>query len=280
VPYAHQMDPMNLDYELHIATIGVKNAARIALEEQKSLKVSYKPHGQGPVTNVDTAVDHYLISHLRQYFPNDKIISEESYNEEDTPIAKGRVWFLDPIDGTRALVTGIDDFVIMVGLSIDGKARLGVIYQPTKDILWQGITNDRHWAQRINDKDILNLKAHTMPPDDQLTIVASISHNSKRQQAMINLLKPKHVLYKGSLGLKAMLVVQGDADLCVAWSKDINLWDTCAPTAIIKAAGAHICNIDNQELDFYGSIKHQKPIIIANKCLSKELYIAIKNLAA
>ena len=55
---------------------------------------------------------------------------------------------------------------------------------------------------------------------------------------MIEALKPKIVTYQSSIGLKAMTILDRHADLYVAWSRHIKKWDTCAPAAIIKAAGA------------------------------------------
>lgn len=268
---------MNLHHELAIVIKAVKEAGRIALLEQKSLMVSYKPHGQGPVTNVDIAVDRYLVNYFSTYFPDDIIISEESYDNNLHFIPKKRVWFLDPIDGTRALVSGLDDFVIMVGLAIDGQAELGVIYQPNTDILWQGCARHQLAIRSFKNKDTI-LKASDMPAMSELTLVASISHNSKCQEQSIHLLQPKKIIYKGSLGLKAMLVIEGEADLSIAWSSNINLWDSCAPTAIIKAAGAYICSIDQEELEFYGDFTHKKPIIISRAKLSTKTYQDLKKL--
>lgn len=268
---------MSLYNELAIVIKAVREAGRIALLAKKSLMVSYKPHGQGPVTNVDIAVDRYLVNYFSTYFPDDIIISEESYDNNLHIIPKKRVWFLDPIDGTRALVSGLDDFVIMVGLAIDGKAELGVIYQPNTDILWRGCVSHHLAIRSCKNQDTI-LKAKSMSAMNELTLLASLSHQSKRQEQSINLLQPKKILYKGSLGLKAMLVIEGEADLCIAWSSNINLWDSCAPTAIIKAAGAYICTIDQEDLDFYGDFTHKKPIIISRAQLSTKTYQDLKKL--
>lgn len=263
---------MDLDRELSIATNLAKQAGVIALDARKHLMVSYKSHGQGPVTNVDHAVDSYLCAQLQKAFPDDLIISEESNDEPREPIGGGRVWFIDPIDGTTALVAGTDDFVVMIGLAIDGVARLGVVYQPTTDILWRGIVGQESRAERIERNNHQPLTLKKSPLHSGLTIIASISHKSLRQRAMLKVLNPQNIIYRSSIGLKAMLILDGEADFYVAWSQQIKLWDTCGPAAIIAAASGHISLIDNQPLQFAGSISHDRPIVIARCTPDEKLY--------
>jgi 3'(2'), 5'-bisphosphate nucleotidase len=255
---------MNLLHELQVATELARQAGQIALDLRQRLITTYKPAGQGPVTNVDHAVDDFICSGLKKAFPDDGIISEESFVDEGAPLGNGRVWFVDPIDGTTALVAGTDDFVIMIGLAIDGVARVGVVYQPTADILWRGLACEQRLAERIEKGGTKPIAAMLKdPPQANLTIIASISHKSLRQAAMIQALKPKNIMYRSSIGLKAMLILDGEADFYVAWSKKIKLWDTCAPAAITAASGGYISGINEQPLQFSGAIDHGQPIMIA-----------------
>lgn len=255
---------MNLSRELEIAKSLAKEGGCMALKLRDNLQVSQKAHGEGPVSNADIAIDRLICQALKKAFPDDQIISEESFTDKES---KGlRTWFIDPIDGTSRYITQGDDFSVMIGLAINGVPRLGVIYQPAPDLLWWGIfaenPMDRHAEKIENGKNksiVLDLPSE--PPYD-LTMLASQTHPSKKQELLIKELKPKNVRMNGSLGLKGMLILGDDADLYVAWSKQIKKWDTCAPAAILKAAGALMSFIDGDELIFSGPIAHDKPIMM------------------
>jgi len=272
---------LDLSSELDIAEQLARCAGQMALDFQHDLTVGIKPNNEGPVTNADIAVDQYITKELRRYFPNDSIISEEGFNLSNFLVGAGRTWFVDPIDGTSNYLTQGRDFAVMIGLAIDGIARLGVVYQPATQTLWRGIfCKDFAKAEKIDDKDVRSLMLTPIPKlPDELTILASRSHKSPRQDAMIKALHPRQVLYQGSVGLKAMMVVEQLADLYVAWSRHIKKWDTCAPAAIAKAAGAHIYHIDLDDLDYLGPISHQKPIMIASFAPDKTLLATLATIA-
>ena len=80
-----------------------------------------------PLTDADLAADKILERHLRTAFPDFGWLSEET---ADTParLEKSHVWIVDPLDGTREFTLGIPEFVVSVGLVIDGRAVVGVLY--------------------------------------------------------------------------------------------------------------------------------------------------------
>lgn len=264
---------MNLEKELALAKNLAILGGRMALDLRSILQINQKPCGEGPVSNADIAIDKFICEALKKEFADDQIISEESYSNE--PIKGSRTWFVDPIDGTSRYISSGDDFSIMIGLAINGVATLGVIYQPAIDILWWGITCDkslnRH-AEKIDSGKstsiVLDLPSE---PPVELTMLASKSHPSPKQELMIHELKPKNVRMNGSLGLKAMLILGNDADIYVAWSKNIKKWDTCAPMAILRAAGALMSFTDCSELEFSGPIAHDKPIMMLSFMPDKRL---------
>ena len=140
---------MDLAYELDFAEQIARTAGHMALDYQKKLTVVFKPDNQGPVTNADIAIDHYLVLELGKQFSGDRIVSEESFSKKDPFIAEGRTWFVDPIDGTANYIANGVDFAVMIGLTLDGIARLGVVYQPQGDNLWRGVfTHQKKYAEK------------------------------------------------------------------------------------------------------------------------------------
>lgn len=100
------------------------------------------PHGletkadHSPVTLADRAAEAAMRTLIDAAYPDDSIIGEEYGTKPGT---SGRTWVLDPIDGTRAFVSGRPIFGTLIGLMIDGWPMLGVIDQPVLRERWLGV---------------------------------------------------------------------------------------------------------------------------------------------
>src|SRR5206468_1513911 len=72
---------------------------------------------------------------LQRAFPGVAILAEESVPDEPEVVAalaaQSSVFYVDPLDGTREFTERVDDqFAVMIGLAIDGRAAAGVVVQP------------------------------------------------------------------------------------------------------------------------------------------------------
>jgi histidinol phosphatase-like enzyme (inositol monophosphatase family) len=91
---------------------------------------------RSPVTIADRSAERAMRAVLAERFPEHGIHGEEFGLER--PEARLR-WVLDPIDGTRAFITGRPTFGTLVGLLRDGAPILGVIDQPVTGERWVGV---------------------------------------------------------------------------------------------------------------------------------------------
>lgn len=80
-----------------------------------------------PVTAADREIEAALRLSIEQRFPGHGIIGEEA---EAKVGVDSLSWVIDPIDGTRAFITGMPAWGIMLGLIEAGEPRLGVVHQP------------------------------------------------------------------------------------------------------------------------------------------------------
>ena len=80
-----------------------------------------------PVTEADKGAERAIRALINRHFPTHGIIGEE-YGEEN-PDAD-YVWVLDPVDGTRAFISGLPVWTTLIGLRHKGRSVLGVIAQP------------------------------------------------------------------------------------------------------------------------------------------------------
>jgi inositol-phosphate phosphatase / L-galactose 1-phosphate phosphatase / histidinol-phosphatase len=89
-----------------------------------------------PVTIADRECERLMREQIQREFPDHGIIGEEHGSER--PDAS-HVWILDPIDGTKAFVSGRPLFGALIALCRDGKPVLGIIDCPAIDDRWIGI---------------------------------------------------------------------------------------------------------------------------------------------
>ena len=113
-----------LKKELEIALDLARQAGVKAVEMSRTqVAVREKADDQGPVTEADEAANTIIVEGLSAIFPDDSIIAEESPNafKKEAP----RTWFVDPIDGTKEYVRGLQgkgsnppEWSVMIGLAV------------------------------------------------------------------------------------------------------------------------------------------------------------------
>src|SRR5262249_5419063 len=88
-----------------------------------------------PVTRADREANALICSELAAAFAGDAILAEESVPTDPAEVARlaaaPRVWFVDPLDGTREFADRNGEFAVMIGLAVGGRAQLGVVVRPT-----------------------------------------------------------------------------------------------------------------------------------------------------
>ncbi|MDE2184324.1 MAG: histidinol-phosphatase [Alphaproteobacteria bacterium] len=80
-----------------------------------------------PVTEADKRAEEAIRAMIKRERPADGILGEEYGDDEGT---SGRVWVIDPVDGTRAFITGQTQWGTLIALNEDGTPTLGILDQP------------------------------------------------------------------------------------------------------------------------------------------------------
>lgn len=224
----------SLTHELQIAEKLVREAGKLVSQYyDSSVSVAWKG-ANDPVTAADHAANALLMSGLRAAFPDDGILSEESA-DNPSRVTKQRLWIIDPLDGTREFIDHIGEFSIMVGLAIDGRPALGVVYQPVLDLLYRGIVGEL--AEAVIEGQVQPLAVSSVAEPSAMRLVASRSHRNPLVDAVCQRLGIHSQRPSGSVGLKVGLLATGSCDLYIHPSPGLKEWDTCAPEAILTAAG-------------------------------------------
>jgi 3'(2'), 5'-bisphosphate nucleotidase len=234
--------------EIDVACRLAQEAGVLALRYREGdLKVELK-EGDEPVTAADKAASKLVVAGLREAFPDDVIISEE--NEDDLRrLDAERVWYIDPIDGTKDFIRGEEGFCVMIGLAIDHRPAVGVIYQPVGARTYWAAPGRGTWVL-APDAEPRQVTVSEVDDIDEIRFVASKSHRGGEIDQVKSALGIKNELNIGSVGLKLALIALGERDLYVNPYPKCKTWDTCAPEALLQEAGGKMTDVFGQPLRY------------------------------
>jgi 3'(2'), 5'-bisphosphate nucleotidase len=238
---------MDLTPELALACRLARAAGAIILEHRRpGLTVDRKAHDE-PVTAADREANELILAALLAAFPHDAILSEEAPAIGAYRTA-ARAWMVDPLDGTRDYVRGLDGFSVMIGLALDGVPALGVVYQPLGERLYRAVRGQGAVLEEPGDETRLTVSRTTDP--GRALLVSSASHRTEMIDAVRAALGIKDEIRLGSVGLKLGLIASGTRDLYVNPSQHSKLWDVCAPEAILAEAGGRLTDLRGRPIDY------------------------------
>lgn len=240
---------MNFDRELQVAARLARQAAEVIREVYDTpFAVVQKSGGGGPVTEADRRANELIVAGLQAEFPGDEIVAEESAHLAPK---RDRVWFVDPLDGTREFVDRNGMFAVHIGLAIEGKAVAGVVHAPIQRALWSGAVGHPCTLELGHDKRELMMQP--VKRTDALRLLVSRSHKSKKTEKIKQALGITQVREQGSVGLKCALLAMGEADLYLHPSNKSSRWDSCAPQAVIEAAGGQLTDFAGVPYEYRGA---------------------------
>ncbi|MCS6970038.1 MAG: inositol monophosphatase family protein [Planctomycetota bacterium] len=198
------------------------------------------------VTECDRAAQRRIVAALRARFPADGVIGEEDeHGEGITRIAGGgRVWVIDPIDGTNNFVAGFGCFAVCIARLDDGVPALGVVHDATRGISYAAARGCGAWA----DERPLRCRAEPYEPNDLLMLTCNLvrSDGSLPPWFLRWCQEARKLRMLGSAALEAMAVAAGQAQAAITLHG--KLWDLAAPAAIVEAAGGIVSGLDGAPL--------------------------------
>jgi myo-inositol-1(or 4)-monophosphatase len=235
--------------------IDAAQAAGRAIRDLYGRDITITQKGEsGPVTEADLASNACIHGILRQAFPNDGWLSEETVDRPDR-LAKSRVWIVDPLDGTWEFTTGVPEFVVSIGLVVDGVAVLGVLYNPITEETFSGCRGEGAWLNGV--------PMVVSPTADLATSTFCVSRTESGKGLLQGLDRRLNLEPKGSIAYKCGLVAKGRYT-GVFTCNPRNEWDICAGVAIIEAAGGHVTDRQGEPYRFNQPDPLKKPLVGTN----------------
>lgn len=226
-------------------SLALKAGTAILAVRERGFDVMRK-EDRSPVTEADHASEAIIVAGLREATPDVPVVAEEEVAAGKITQPAPEYWLVDPLDGTREFTAGNDEFAVNIGLVRDGKPALGVVAIPASGELFCGIVGHGAW-KLVGDQSIPI--ATRLPPEEGLTVLASRYHGSSTR--LDEFLRDKHVAKLINFGssVKFCRLAEGIADLYPRFGRTME-WDTCAPQAVLEAAGGTVRTLDGQELRY------------------------------
>ncbi len=218
-----------------------------------------------PVTEADKTANTIICDALAREFPDAGIVAEESAPEPSELAAlllKPRVFFVDPLDGTREFVNKNPEFAVMIGLAVDGRAAAGVLATPTDGRIAAGRVGQRAILQQSDGRrSLLAVNPRNTFADAKLLV--SRSHRPRIVDPLCKRLGIRELVPCGSVGVKVLRMVEEVADVYVHGGGGLKRWDTCAPEAVLAAAGGRMTDLDGGVMDYASRDLHVRRGLVA-----------------
>ncbi len=233
--------PSAFEEDLLFATALATTAGKLVMDRyEKVEQVDYKS-ARDIVTEVDNLSEQLIIDAIKARFPGDAILAEESGEHAtgtgDGPTAgRGRVWIIDPIDGTINYANGIPFFCVSLGLAVDGRPAAGVVVDPTRNEVFAATADG---PATLNDRPI------NASDKDKLTdFVIQMALSGRAVAARARAIR-KEIRISRSMGSSALAlayVANGRFDAFIQQG-GLSNWDVAAAGLIAERAGATVTDM-------------------------------------
>ena len=230
---------MSLKRELAVAqSLALQAGELLRGHRTGELEVGHKETGE-IVTAADLESDALIRSGLAAAFPDDAISTEESADSA-ARLRCSRVWIVDPLDATGDFVAGGDQYVVSIGLAVDGAPVLGVVYRPEREQLFCG-----HLGRGVtlNGRPVRATGARNL---EHARIVMSAREN---RGGPLELPPTIVVRRMHSMAHKLARVSAGLDDGAISL-RPRREWGICGGVALVLSAGGRATLLDGSDIAF------------------------------
>jgi myo-inositol-1(or 4)-monophosphatase len=244
-----------LDADAAFAREMAEAAGRIQRDRYERVERIDHKSAKDVVTDVDHRCEALILGAIRERFPEDGILAEESGahrapsrrrkgapepSDGDAPsrsLSHGRTWVVDPLDGTINYANGIPFFCASIALLVDGRPSVGVVHDPMHgDTYWATADGGAYLGDRpveVSDKSSLE--------DYVVAMALGGRRVATRARAVRRAIRVSRNM--GSAALALAYVANGRFDAFIQ-SAGMSAWDVAAAGLIVERAGAIVTALD------------------------------------
>jgi 3'(2'), 5'-bisphosphate nucleotidase len=234
--YSYWVDP--------IISLAERAAATILAARARGIETLTKPDGS-PQTNADREAEAVIIAGLRTITPHIPIVAEESASGQAAVDPTQPFWLVDPLDGTKSFVAGVDDFSVNIGLIVNTRPVFGVIYAPALgELFWNDAT---HAWYRRDGATAEKIRTRQRPAAG----ITLITNRTPAGAKLRNFLQPYNVVEQIRLSgaVKYGYLAMGRGDLYPRLGTTME-WDNAAGEAIVHTAGGIVTDATGAPLQY------------------------------
>jgi myo-inositol-1(or 4)-monophosphatase len=230
----------DFDAELEVAVEAARRAGRLQMEHYERLERIVHKSEHDVVTEVDTLSEQLIIDAIRDVYPDDAFLAEESGHSVTVGPPSERKWIIDPLDGTVNYANGIPVFCVSVGLTVGERPVVGVVYDPTRDELFSArIGGGAHL-------DGVPIRHPAKPKLSDCVVSLSLGGRGWATRARNVRRRIRVSRSMGSAALAIAYLANGRFDAFVQVG-GLSLWDICAGGLIAIEAGVRLTALDGGE---------------------------------
>lgn len=262
------MDGKQTKELLNLAVAAARGAGEVIMRHYRSSYESWNKSPDNPVTSADLEADYILCTQLTDATPEYGWLSEETSDNPER-LDKCCSWVVDPLDGTKEFIQGLDQFAVSIAFVEDGLPLLGVVYNPATKEMITGLVGK---GLTYNGETPTPLSGRTDPRGAR--VLASDTEVKNGMWAPYQkILKIDQV---GSAAYKLARVAAGFGDAYISL-KPKHEWDVCAGVALVLAAGGQVTDLAGNPLRFNQPNVLVHGVVAANSTLHAQLIELVKS---
>ncbi|MBD3280571.1 inositol monophosphatase [Candidatus Dojkabacteria bacterium] len=237
------------DKELQIALKAAKAAGKFLKQNRTNISISeYKTDKANDYATIqDIKSNTLIIDIIKEAFPDDSILSEESSPRTDTD-SNSRIWIIDPIDGTRNFANGLNYFSISIAFFTKGEVKVGVVHAPCYNAeLFHAV---RGGGASFNGSPLQKIN----PEQELIDSVVATGFSYFTGEALSKALKTFEKVVEAStevrFGSAALDLCQVAAGRCGAYYESgLKAWDIAAGQLIVEETGGIVTDYKGNKID-------------------------------
>jgi len=204
--------------------------------------------GFDPVTEADQQTELAIRALIAAEFPDHGILGEEHGSQN---LASRHVWVIDPIDGTRAFISGLPTWGTLVGLTTDGEAVAGMMSQPFTGELFYANGSGAHYEGPGGPRRLQTRKTTRIEDATLFTTTPALFKNEARGRYDRFEQRVRLARYGTDCYAFAMLAA-GSVDIVT--DPGLKPYDIVALIPIIEKAGGIVTTFDGGPAENGGDI--------------------------
>jgi len=227
--------------DLAFATAVARDAGRIQLDRYERLERIDRKSAHDVVTEADHLSEAHILAAIREAFPGDAILAEESgaHARSDGTAATasvGRTWVVDPLDGTINYANGIPFYCVSVALVEDGRPVVGVVHDPSRGEVYAATAD----GPATLDGRVIVASAKAQLADFVVSMALGGRNAASRYRAVRKAIRISRSM--GSAALALAYVGNGRFD-AFAQEDGLSAWDVAAAGLVAERAGATVTDL-------------------------------------